>query len=87
MQFRNYRIRHFLKVKIYLVNKSIQNPEGEGDIQLFFGGCVPHGFPKVGSRDRIFLEKWGVLGTKIMKTCILRAEILAKTSLKTQFFF
>ena len=28
-----------------------------GGTQLFFGGCVPHGFPKVGSRERIFLEK------------------------------
>ena len=25
----------------------------------FFGGCVPHGFPKVESKERIFLEKWG----------------------------
>ena len=37
----------------------------------FFGGCVLRGFPKVGSREQIFLEKWGVLGTKI---CILRTE-------------
>ena len=31
-----------------------------GALNFFFGGCVPHGFPKVGSRERIFLEKWGV---------------------------
>ena len=28
-----------------------------GALNFFFGGCVPHGFPKVGSRERIFLEK------------------------------
>ena len=33
---------------------------GGGHSTFFFGGCVPHGFPKVGSRERIFLEKWGV---------------------------
>ena len=27
---------------------------GGGGTQPFFGGCVPHGFPKVGSRERIF---------------------------------
>ena len=52
----------------------------------FFGECVPHGFPKVGSRELILLEKWGVLGTKILKICILRVEILAKTRLKMQIF-
>ena len=31
---------------------------GEGT-QLFFGGCVPGGFQNVGSREWIFLEKWG----------------------------
>ena len=59
---------------------------GGGGTQLFFGGCVPHGFPKVGSRERIFLEKWGVLGTKIRKICVLRAEILTKTRLKMEIF-
>ena len=39
---------------------------GEGT-QLFFGGCVPHRFQNVGSRERIFLKKMGVLGTKILK--------------------
>ena len=29
----------------------------------FFGGCVPHRFKNVGSREQIFLEKWG-LGNK-----------------------
>ena len=32
-------------------------PGGGGALNFFFGGCVPHGFPKVGSRERIFLEK------------------------------
>ena len=36
-----------------------------GGTQLFFGRCVPRGFQNVGSRERIFLVKWGVLGTKI----------------------
>ena len=36
------------------------------------------GFSKVGSREWIFYEKLGVLGTKIQKICILRAEILAQ---------
>ena len=26
-------------------------------LNFFFGECVPHGFPKVGSGERIFLEK------------------------------
>ena len=38
---------------------------GGGGNQLFFGGYVPHRFPKVGSREWIFLEKLGVLGAKI----------------------
>ena len=56
---------------------------GEGALNFFFGRYVPRVFPKVGSRERIFFEKLGALGTKI---CILRAEILAKTRLKIQFF-
>ena len=28
-----------------------------GALTFIFGGCMPHGFPKVGSRERIFLEK------------------------------
>ena len=36
-----------------------------GGTQLFLGGCLPHGYLKVGSRERIFLEKCGVLGTEI----------------------
>ena len=30
---------------------------GGGGHSTFFGGCVPHRFPKVGSRELIFLEK------------------------------
>ena len=25
----------------------------------FLGGCVLHGFPKVGYKEQIFLKKWG----------------------------
>ena len=50
---------------------------------LFFGGCVPHGFPKVGSREQIFLKNED-LGMKIWKICILRTETLAKIRLKMQ---
>ena len=57
-----------------------------GGHSTFFGGCVPHRFPKVGSREQILLEKWGALGTKIWKICILRAESLVKTRLKMQNF-
>ena len=60
--------------------------QGPGRHSTFFGGCVPHRFPKVGSREWIFLEKWGVLRTKIRKICILRAEILTKTRLKMENF-
>ena len=31
--------------------------EPGGHSTFLFGGCVPRGFPKVGSRQRIFLEK------------------------------
>ena len=39
---------------------------GEGT-QLFFGGCVPRRFQNVGSRERIFLEKWGFRELKFRK--------------------
>ena len=45
----------------------------------FSGGCVPHGFPKVGSRERIFLEKLG-------KICIFRVESLAKNTSENAIF-
>ena len=45
---------------------------------------MPHGFPKVGSRERIFLVKGRVLGTKILKICVLRAEILGFFFLKIE---
>ena len=49
-----------------------------------------HKFLNVGPRKWVFLKKKkkkvGVLGTKIWKICILRAEILAKTRLKMQNF-
>ena len=43
--------------------------------------------PKVGSWERVFVEKLGVLGAKIRKFCILRAEILAKNMTEIAFFF
>ena len=61
-----------------LVHYSLLHNHQGGGTQLFFGGCVPHRFPKVGSREGIFL------GTKM---CVLRAEILAKTRLKMHFLF
>ena len=48
---------------------------------------MPHGFPKVGSRERVFLEKLGVLGAKIQKFCVLRAEILPKNKAENAKFF
>ena len=57
-----------------------------GGTQLLIGGCVPQGFPKVGSREHIYLEKCGVLGMQILKICLLRSEILAKQGSKMQFF-
>ena len=41
-------------------NKSFKFHDFPGfpSTQLFFGGCVPHGFQNVGSREQIFLEKW-----------------------------
>ena len=56
----------------------IKSLKGRMALNFFFGGCVPHRFPKVGSR------KSGVSGMKIWKICILRAEILAKIRLKRQ---
>ena len=61
-------------------------PRGRGPSTFFFGGYVLRGFPKVGSRERVFLKKWEVLGAKIHKVCILRAEIWPKTRLKMHFF-
>ena len=69
-------------------NWRLNIPEGEGGgTQLFFGRCVPRGFPKVGSRERVFLEKLGVLGAKIQKICVLRTHILAKNKAENVKFF
>ena len=38
-----------------------------GALNFFFGVCVPRGFQKVGSRERIFLEKWGSWDRKFGK--------------------
>ena len=64
---------------------NILKSSGEGH-STFFCGCVPHRFPKVGPREWIFLEKWGVLGTKIWKIYILRPEIWSKQGWKCIFF-
>ena len=58
-----------------------------GALNFFFGMYVPRGFPKVGSRERIFFEKLGVLGTKIWEICLFRAEILAKNKAENAKFF
>ena len=49
-----------------------------GGTQLFFGGYVPRGFPKVGSREWVFLEKLGALGAKIQKLCVLELKFWQK---------
>ena len=59
---------------------------GGGGTQLCFGGCVPCGFQNVGSRERIFLKKWGSLERKFWKFWVKRARILAKTWLKCKNF-
>ena len=52
---------HKTSVHIYMVYKP-------GGAQLFFWWvCTVYGFPKVGSREWVFLEKWGVLGAKVLK--------------------
>ena len=60
--------------------------EGEGALIFFLVACAT-GFPKVGSRERVFFEKQGVLGPKILKFCILRIEILAKNKGENAKFF
>ena len=48
------------KIKfIYSIHTSYKQwmkGKAPGGTQFFFGGCVPHRFPKVWSRERIFLE-------------------------------
>ena len=61
-------------------------PGGGGALNFFFGGCVPRRFQNVGSRERIFLEKWGSRERKFGKIWVYRAKILAKTWLKMQKF-
>ena len=57
-----------------------------GTLKFFLGGYVPQGFPKVGSKERVFLENWGVLGAKIQKFWVLRAEILAQNKAENAKF-
>ena len=58
------------------------NPTGGGGGTQLFCGYVPHRLTKVGSREQVFLEKKGVLGAKIERFCILRAEIWPKRRLE-----
>ena len=57
---------------------------GGGALNFFFGECVPGGSPKVGSRERIFLEICGVSGATLSKIYVFRAEILAKNKAHEQ---
>ena len=45
------------RIHVYKKMACVEPGGGGGALNFFFGGCVPHGFPKVGSRERIFLEK------------------------------
>ena len=75
--------------KYHIRGKNVEagtSPE-VGHSTFFFGRFVPHGFPKVGSREWIFFEKLGVLGMKLWEICILRAEILAKNKAENAHFF
>ena len=46
----------------------IETYRGGGHSTFLFGGCVPHGFPKVGSRERISLEKMRGLGNNNLES-------------------
>ena len=48
---------------------------------------MPGGFPKEESKEWVSLEKLGVLGVKIQKVCMLRAEILVKNKAENAIFF
>ena len=45
-------------MKLNKLNLNLCLNPGEGT-QRFFGGCVPRGFQNEGTRERVFLEKWG----------------------------
>ena len=49
-----------------------------GGTQLFLGGCVPHGFQNVGSREQIFLEKWGSWEGKFGKIWVYFGQNMAE---------
>ena len=40
------------------LNFGSEGDAGGGGHSTFFCGCVPHGFPKVRSKEQIFLEKF-----------------------------
>ena len=61
MTLKGFQIDYFCsKVNISYVRGTACDfpidPQG-GGTQLFFGGYVPRGLPKVGSRERVFFEK------------------------------
>ena len=74
-------------IYVYLVYGTLAVNRGGGGTQKKFGEYVLHGFPKVGPRERVFLEKWGVVGAKIDKFWVFRAEILAKNRAEKANFF
>ena len=57
----SFSIGHLFSTHCAL-NYNDWRPLWPGGTQRFLGGCVPHGFPKVGSRERIFLEKGKMRG-------------------------
>ena len=54
--------------------------------EIFFGGCVLHRFPKVGSREHIFLEKWG-LGNDDLENLHLESLNFSQNKAENAKFF
>ena len=52
----------------------------------FFGGCVPHGFPKVRSRERVYLENSEYWEQKFWNFASRELKFWPKTRLKMQNF-
>ena len=72
----------------FLLHKSSDTPRGRGGALTFFlGGCVPRGFQNVGSRERIFLKKDGVLGTKIWTILGLESSDFGQNMLENAKIF
>ena len=73
----SYKLRPCTGPKVYL------SPPGVA-LNFFLEGWVPRGFQNVGSRERIFLKKWGSWERKFGKIWVERARILARIWLKKQ---